>query len=101
MPQPWAATPSLFTRNMGKTFSLQGDELPQDRPKINHSQGTVAKVQWENLGGHSYTGMYQGADYGLIRLSEGNFILPEAPGLTPTMAIKFLRDGKPSVNHLA
>lgn len=45
--------------------------------------------------------MYQGADYGLIRLSEGNFILPEAPGLTPTLAIKFLRDGKPSVNHLA
>lgn len=37
----------------------------------------------------------------MIRLSEGNFLLPEAPGLTPTLAIKFLRDGMPSVNHLA
>lgn len=36
-----------------------------------------------------------------MRLSEGNFLLPEAPGLTPTVAMKFLRDGMRSVNHLA
>ena len=86
---------------MGTSFNLEADELPQNRPKINHSQGTVARVSWEDLGGHPYTGLYQGSEMGLIRLSEGNFILPEAPGLTPTLAIKFLRDGMESVNHLA
>lgn len=101
MPQPWAETVSLFTRNMATSFGLSSDELPRNRPKINHSQGTVASVSWDDLGGHPYTGLYQGSNFGLIRLSEGNFILPEAPGLTPTLAIKFLRDGMPSVNHLA
>jgi len=37
---------------------------------------------------------------GLIRLSEANYFLPEASGLTPSLAIKFLRDGMPSVNHM-
>jgi hypothetical protein len=36
-----------------------------------------------------------------MRLSEGNFDVPEASGLTPTMAMKFLRDGTPSVNIVA
>lgn len=86
---------------MNTSFGTEADELPGNRPKINHSQGTVALVSWEDLGGHPYTGLYEGSDMGLIRLSEGNFILPEAPGLTPTLAIKFLRDGMESVNHLA
>lgn len=39
---------------------------------------------------------------GLIRMSEANFgLLDEAPGLTPSIAIKFLIDGEKSVNHLA
>ena len=86
---------------MGLSFGSESDELQRNRPKINHSQGTVALVSWEDLGDHPYTGLYKGSDMGLIRLSEGNFILPEAPGLTPTLAIKFLRDGMSSVNHLA
>ena len=56
------------------------------------------------MGNHSYTGLYEGIDAptrGLIRLSEGNFILPGAIGLTPSLAIKFPRDGTRSVNHLA
>ena len=90
LPQPWADTDDLFTRKMTLSFSNKGDELTRNRPKINHSQGTVAKVSWEDLGGHPYTGLYDGgSDLGLMRLSEGNFILPEAPGLTPAMAMKF------------
>ena len=38
---------------------------------------------------------------GLIRMSEANFVLPETTGLTPSLAIKFLRDGIESVNVLA
>jgi len=35
-----------------------------------------------------------------MRLSESNFDIPEAPGLTPSFAMKFLRDGISSVNLL-
>ena len=38
---------------------------------------------------------------GLLRMSEGNFLVPEADGLTPTIGLKFLRDGMESVNHVA
>ena len=69
--------------------------------KFNHSQGVVAKIEWEDLGKHTYTGLYDGNSEGLIRLSEGNFLLPEASGLTPTLAMKFLRNDMRSVNHLA
>jgi len=78
------------------------DELPPGRPKINHAQGVVGKVTWEDLGNHPYTGLYAGgSNLGLIRLSEGNFILPEATGLTPTLALKFLYDGIESLNVVA
>ena len=77
------------------------DELNNGRPKINHSQGVVGLVSWEDLGNHDYTGLYEGgSDYGLIRMSEGNFLLPEAPGLTPSFGLKFLRDGMESSNHV-
>ena len=59
-------------------------------------------MSWEDLGGHDFTGIYDGgSSAGLIRLSESNFLLPETGGLTPSLAIKFLRDGMESVNHLA
>ena len=61
----------------------------------------MAKASWEDLGGHDYTGLFEGgSDLGLIRLSEANYFLPEASGLTPSLAIKFLRDGMESVNHM-
>ena len=79
--------------------------MPTDlaRPKINHAQGVVGLVEWEDVGGHDYTGLFEGgSEMGLIRMSEANFgLLEEAPGLTPSIAIKFLRDGMKSVNHLA
>ena len=93
---------NLFRQNMNDSFTRDDDELPGGRPKINHAQGVVGLVSWEDLGGHSYTGLFNGgSDHGLIRLSESNFDVPEAGGLTPSLAIKFLRDGMRSVNHLA
>lgn len=37
----------------------------------------------------------------MIRLSEANYLLPEANGLTPTIAMKFPRNKIPSANMLA
>lgn len=87
---------------MSLSFGTQNDELPVGRPKINHAQGVVGLVSWIDRGNHDYTGLFDGdSDTGLIRMSESNFILPETGGLTPSLAIKFVRDGIRSVNHLA
>jgi len=96
---PWAALPNLFRQDMGVTFDRDSDELPKGRPKVNHAQGTVTMASWEDLGNHPYTGIYNGgSDKILMRLSESNFDLPEAAGLTPSFGLKFLRDGMRSVN---
>ena len=100
-PHDWVATRSLFTRDMNLTYDFTGDELPYKRVKVNHSQGVAGIVKWENLGDHDYTGIYKSGGKGLMRLSEGNFLLPEVDGLTPTAAFKFTRDEMPSVNHVA
>lgn len=93
---------NLFKQSPGTSFGWKSDELPEGRPKINHAQGVVGKVIWEDLGDHPYTGLYAGGSlYGLVRLSEGNFMIPEASGLTPTMALKFLYDGIESLNIVA
>ena len=93
-PVPYNKLPDLFTRRIDLSYTWQGDELPLERPKINHAQGVVGLVSWEDVEGHDYTGLFEGgSDLGLIRMSEANFLLDEAPGLTPSIAIKFLRDG--------
>ena len=99
--QRWAEIPTLFRQDMGASFGGGRDEMPEGRFKINHAQGVVSRVTWDDLGNHSYTGLYNGgSDFGLLRMSEGNFMLPgdEMKGLTPTIALKFLRDRIDSVN---
>ena len=100
-PQNWSMD-DLFARNMNVSFDRESDELPENRPKINHSQGVVCKVEWVDQGGHNYTGLYNGgSSTALMRMSESNFIFPEAGGLAPSLAIKFLIDGDRSRNLLA
>lgn len=106
VPVPYAQFNNLFKQDPNDSFSGRLDVLPEDRPKINHAQGVVGLIEWEDKGNHDYTGLYSQSESeapltGLLRLSEGNFLLPNAIGLTPSLAIKFTRDGIPSVNHLA
>ena len=109
VPVPYAQFNNLFTQDPNDSFrQVRGglDVLPEGRPKINHAQGVVGLIEWEDKGNHEYTGLYKQLESetaltGLLRLSEGNFLLPNAIGLTPSLAIKFPRDGMPSVNHLA
>jgi len=92
----------LFKNKANITFDKIGDEMPKDRHKYNHARGVLAKVLWVDTLGHPYTGFYKGNSEGIIRMSEGNFVdLPEAPGMTPTFAMKFLRTKMKSVNLLA
>ena len=93
---------------MSTSFDEHGDEM-ECRNKTLHSQGNVAKVFWVDVGGHRYTGIFEGGDAGLIRLSSTIKVVPpgadaEAPFanlpgvMIPALAVKFLRDGIDSAN---
>lgn len=103
-PQPFVDIRNLFIQEPRLSFLRAADNLPPNRPKINHAQGVLTKVEWQDLGGHSYTGLYSGNSEALLRMSESNFLVetdPASIGLTPSLAMKFPRSGMRSVNHLA
>ena len=59
---------------MSPTFDYKSDALPVDflgqvRTKYIHSVGVVGKCKFVSNGLHPYTGIFEGADYGLCRLS--------------------------------
>jgi len=93
--------------DLAPVFDEFGDEF-DCRPKTVHPQGNVGKAEWRSIGGHNYTGIFQGADTGFVRLST------QLPVITPenresddqnvmmaTLSLKFLRDGVDSANSLA
>merc|ERR1712088_1082702 len=90
---------------MCPTFNTEGDQLPLGwtgnvRQKYIHTVGTVGKVEWVDMGGHPYTGIFQGASQGIARLSVGqeswNFFeniftahIPEVSGPLVFLGAKF------------
>lgn len=90
---------------MERTFDTKGDTMPMEfwglhkREKFIHSVGTHGKAVFESNGKHKYTGIFQGANHGIVRLSAGN--KPSADNILPGMALKFLRDGIDSANLVA
>ena len=57
------------------SFETKGDAMPLDvlgfstRSKIIHSVGVVGKVLFKPFGGSPYTGIFKGANSGIIRFS--------------------------------
>ena len=69
--------------------------------KVSHTQGVVAKVRYvaeEDNGYHGILG--SGSDTVLLRFSQTTNLHELSPGLLPSMALKFLRDGIESANIL-
>ena len=77
-----------------------------------HQQGIVAKVSFipnEDVK-HDYTGIFKGAEHAILRLSDAHLWVDgkelnddeefEQSDIAPSVAIKFLRDGKLSANYL-
>jgi len=101
--------PHIFAEDMCETFRAPGDELPFEdgiitdgtRWKLIHSVGTVGKVEWRDLGGHAYTGIFTGATNGFVRFSLAKEPAPPALETAPGMGLKFLRDGMDSANLVA
>merc|ERR1711973_179642 len=102
--------PGLFTESMCPTLRAPGDELPFEegiisdgtRYKYIHTVGTVGQVEWKDLGGHSYSGIFNGGSVnGWARLSQAKEPSPPALDTAPGMGLKFLRDGRDSANLVA
>jgi hypothetical protein len=90
----------LFTRSDWVTGHVQSDVMPNDRYKLIHTVGGIAKatIVW-GPNASKYTGLFQGARNVLVRGSCAT--APDANGLTPALAFKVLRDGVPSGNVIA
>ena len=88
----------LFLQDINLSFDHPGDEMPANRLKILHPTGTVAKFKFVSYGNHPFTGVLRGADYGILRISEVADVNPEAGMSSPSMGLKFLRDGIDSAN---
>jgi len=97
----------MVLESMCPSFNTPGDELPKQfiipvlRPKSIHSVGTVARVEWVDLGDHPFTGIFQGATEGIVRLSLAAEPSPSELNTKPGMGLKFLRDGIDSANLVA
>jgi len=88
----------LFTRSDWVTGHVQSDTMPDDRYKLIHTVGAIAKAQFVWVD-NPYTGMFKSAKNALVRLSAAS--QPDATNLTPALSIKVLRDGIPSANTIA
>merc|ERR1719361_3000376 len=101
--------PGIFTESMCPTLRAPGDELPWEegiisdgtRYKYIHTVGAVGQVEWKNLGGHTYSGIFSGATMGVARFSLAKEPAPPALNTAPGMGLKFLRDGIDSANLVA
>lgn len=83
-------------------FFFHNDEVVVGRrKKLQHTLGVVGSVRLESTGNHDYTGLFTGADYGVVRLSDGGFIHDGMTKFNPSGAMKFFVDGNDSANLLS
>jgi hypothetical protein len=96
IPGPWGRR-KLFSVEFNRgSFELPGDELPPDRPKLVHTYGSCARVTMKVTASLPYTGLFQTGGEALIRFSDAK----GGSGFVPSLALKFMVDGRPSLNLL-
>ncbi|WP_068830146.1 peroxidase family protein [Pseudomonas sp. BMS12] len=79
-----------------KKVQERGDVAPLGYTKAMHPHGVMAKARFVAQTGQPYTGLFQGAEHGLLRLSVAGD--PAVNGFQPGLAWKVFVDGKPSQN---
>jgi hypothetical protein len=97
-----AGLAGIFVESMEPSFTGEGDAMPAgtlfgSRSKLIHSVGTVGKVKFISEPESSYSGIFKGANYGLVRFSSAAAPSKSQP-LAPGLGLKFLRDGIDSAN---
>jgi len=102
VPQEWPKTTDMYDASMFISLNAVADVFPQPRKKYMHAIGAVAPVRFVSTGDHPYTGLFKGAEHGLLR---AGMTLPAKPrdgkwfnGVIPGVALKLFRDGLPSSN---
>jgi len=109
---PWFSKKELvglFSEDMCPVFRTVGDMLPWEegyfsdgwRYKYIHTVGAVGKVEWKNLGGHDYTGVFEGNSHGIVRFSLAKEPSSSSLNTAPGMGLKLLRSGMDSANLVA
>ena len=94
--------PEFMTANQNNTTCVRADEMRAWRTKTTHGQGVVAKVEWRPAADNRYSGIYaSGSEHVIMRLSETTNLNATSTGLLPSLALKFLIDGKESANLVA
>ena len=90
----------MDTRDFALAFG-PGDKLPYDI-KAFHTVGLVASIEYESTGDHEYTGLFEGAPYGVARLGSlhGHYEVEATGGMFVGAAFKFFKDGMVSENLL-
>jgi len=90
----------VYAESMIVTMETERDVFPYEgRKKYIRPVGVVAPARFVSTATHPYTGVFNGSDHVIIRLS-----LSQEPsssnGVAPGVALKFFRDGAPSANLL-
>lgn len=89
----------LFLTPLRAKMDYTSDEAPPNWKKAIHAHASVAKIQFIPADNNPYTGLFSGADYGLLRLSlTGD---PSDRGFAPGLAIKWLIDDTASEDFSA
>jgi len=88
----------MFFQDPNLTFDHASDTMPEGRLKIFHTRGTVTRVRYESVGDHPYTGIFKGADFGIMRISDVTRTNPDVPFTSPGFGIKWMRTGHRSAN---
>ncbi|WP_373525171.1 hypothetical protein [Nostoc sp.] len=90
---------SLFMTALKTKMDRQLDEAPTNWKKAIHAHGSVAKIKFIPTRNTSFSGLFKGADYGVMRLSVTGD--PSDRGFAPGLAIKLFVDENPSGNFSA
>ena len=118
-PTYWNELHQVFAQTTDLSTDWNGDQMPRriygtlngdsstgmddnQRKKMLHTQGIHAGVRFIPTEDSPYTGLYQGAEYGILRLSDAEFMLDEEYAehqkYAQSVAIKFLMEGQHSEN---
>ena len=89
----------LLAVDMRPTMEYQSDTVPPGKKKFIHSVGVVSKAVFEPAPDSIYTGLFQGSKNMIIRPSMAG--APSGNQLTPGVAFKMFRTGRPSANFVA
>ena len=93
---------AILTEDMSATMLTHSDAMPSpwtgERNKYIHSVGVVAKCKFQSSGQHPFTGIFEGADHGIVRLSVAQEPNKDVQNIAPGIALKFMRDGLESVS---